>query len=185
MTEPIARDDAVGIAIRPMRDEDADYRAMARWLTDERVLEWIYGRDDPWPLKRLVPKYRPRVLGADPVRPCIIEQRGAAVGYIQYYPVTDAAGFELEDATGTWALDMWIGEPELWSTGVGSAALGLVAGYLFEREGAERCLIDPRVENPRAVRAYEKAGFAKVKVLPEHEWFEGAKRDNWLMERRR
>jgi hypothetical protein len=32
-----------------MRDEHGDYQAMARWLTDERVLEWIYGRDDLWP----------------------------------------------------------------------------------------------------------------------------------------
>jgi aminoglycoside 6'-N-acetyltransferase len=185
MTEPIARDDATGFAIRPMRDEEADYRAMARWLTDERVLEWIYGRDDPWPYERLVPKYRPRVLGEDPVRPCIIEQHGRRVGYIQYYPVADPAEYQLDDATGTWALDMWIGEPEIWSAGLGSRALSLVAGYLFEHEHAERCLIDPRVENPRAVRAYEKAGFVKVKVLREHEWFEGAKRDNLLMELRR
>ena len=48
--------------------------------------------------------------------------------------------------------------------------------------GAIRVITDPIVENLRAVRCYEKAGFRKVRVLPAHEALDGVKRDSWLME---
>ena len=41
---------------------------------------------------------------------------------------------------------------------------------------------DPVVENTRAVRCYEKAGFTKVRILPGHEQLDGQPRDSWLME---
>ena len=45
-------------------------------------------------------------------------------------------------------------------------------------------MTDPVVDNVRAVRAYEKAGFVKVRVLPDHETLDGEPRDSWLMEKR-
>ena len=174
-----------GVGLRWMRDEPGEYGQLSRWMTDERVLEWVYGRDDPYPVDRVRTKFGPRVRGQDGVRPCFMLLTGRPVGYLQYYPVTEPEDYELENAGGTWGLDLWIGEPELWSQGIGTATLRLVLGYLFEHEGAANVVIDPRVENVRAVRCYEKAGFAKVKVLMEHEMHEGAKRDSWLMEVRR
>ena len=44
-----------------------------------------------------------------------------------------------------------------------------------------RRVIDPHVDNPRAIRAYEKAGFRKQRVLKEHEFHEGRWHDAWLM----
>lgn len=43
-------------------------------------------------------------------------------------------------------------------------------------------ILNPHQNNPRAVRAYEKAGFKILKALPEHELHEGKKQDCWLME---
>ncbi len=167
--------------VRYLRDEEADYRLLSRWLTDERVLEWIYGRDDPWPYDRVVAKYRPRVLGEDPVRPCWITVDGEPVGYLQFYPVANAAEYGLDKETGHWGIDIWIGEPDLWSQGLGTRALRALLGHLFAYEGAVAAVIDPRVENLRAVHCYEKAGFRRVKVLHGHELHEGAWRDSWLM----
>ena len=169
------------LALRYMRDEEAEYRLLSRWLTDERVLEWIYGRDNPWPYDRVLAKYRPRVLGEHPVRSCFIVLEGEPLGYIQFFPVADAASYGLEDAAGYWGVDMWIGEPDIWSQGLGTRALRALLGHLFAVEGAVVAVIDPRVENPRAVRCYEKAGFRCVKVLPGHELHEGSWRDSWLM----
>lgn len=174
----------LGVGLRPMRDDQADYGQLAQWLTDERVLEWYEGRDQPYPLERVIAKFSPRVLMEEAVIPCFILLDGRAVGYLQLYPVSEAADYELESAEDTWAFDLFVGEPELWSTGVGSAALRLAVFYVFEERGARRAVIDPRVDNPRAIRAYEKLGFAKVKVLVGHEEHEGARRDCWLMELR-
>ena len=174
----------LGVGLRRMQDDEGDYRQLSQWLTDERVLEWYEGRDQPYPLERVIAKFSPRVLRREAVMPCFILLAGRPVGYLQYYPVTDAAGYELESAEDTWAFDLFVGEPELWSAGVGSTALRLAVRYVFEEHGAKHCVIDPRVDNPRAIRAYEKLGFTKVKVLVGHEEHEGAMRDCWLMELR-
>ncbi len=170
------------LLVRRLRDDPHDYRLMARWLTDERVIQFYHGRDNPYPYQRVVQKYGPRARGEDPesVVACIIELAGRAIGYIQYCPAV-AEAYELEDAADTYAIDMFIGEPELWGTGVGSAALSALVYYIFEELGARRVVIDPHVDNQRAVRAYQKCGFRKVKLLPAHELHEGVWRDCWLM----
>ncbi|MDZ7728589.1 MAG: GNAT family N-acetyltransferase [Dehalococcoidia bacterium] len=169
------------VAVRPLRDEPADYALMARWLRDPRVLRWYEGRDRAFAYGDVVAKFAPRVLSAEGVRPCIIEVDGAPAGYLQYYPVEDPSDYGLEDATGAWAFDLFLGEPRLWGSGAGTAALCAMVTHVFQVEGAAFAVIDPRVANPRAVRSYEKAGFRRVRVLPGHEWHEGAHRDCWLM----
>lgn len=176
--ESFARDGDV--AIRRMRDDPHDYRLMAAWLTDERVLEYYEGRDQPFPYEHVVEKYGPRIREG-PIVPCILYYRDQEIGYLQYYLVASAQDYELEDASDTYGIDVFIGEPEYWERGIGSRALAALVRYLLEQLGARRVVIDPDVANRRAVRAYEKAGFRKVKVLKEHEWHEGAKRDCWLM----
>ena len=48
---------------------------------------------------------------------------------------------------------------------------------------ARRVILDPHQNNPRAVRAYQKAGFRIIKPLPAHELHEGVMEDCWLMEK--
>ncbi|WP_376711556.1 GNAT family N-acetyltransferase [Alicyclobacillus acidiphilus] len=47
---------------------------------------------------------------------------------------------------------------------------------------ADRVVMDPRVENTRAIHVYEKCGFRQVKLLPQRELHEGKRHDCWLME---
>ena len=185
MTAIEARGDARpgAIAIRGLRAAPDDYGHLARWLSDPRVLAFYGGRDRALDLEGVERKYAPRIRGEEPVEPCLIELDGQPIGYLQYYRVQDPREYELDDAEGVWGMDLFIGEPELWSRGYGSAAVDAVARRLVEGEGAARVVIDPHVANPRAIRAYEKAGFRRVKVLREHEWHEGRRRDCWLMVR--
>ena len=170
------------LRIRPMRDDPADYGLMSRWLSDERVLEWVYGRDQRFSHERAAEKWGPRARGEDAVRACIIMDQERAVGYMQYYPIAESpADYGLDDADGVFGVDMFIGEPELWDGGLGSGALRMLVAYLHSKAGARSIVIDPRVTNARAIRAYEKAGFRKVKMLHRHEFHEGAWQDNWLM----
>lgn len=170
------------ITIRKMEDSDNDYQLMAKWLSDGRVLKFIYGRKKPQSLSQVKKKYRPRILGKENVVPCIFSFQDREIGYIQFYSAK-ASEYELSDATGVWALDIWIGEPEYWERGFGPEVLMLVSNYLFKEKTAKKLIIDPHVDNPRAIRAYEKAGYKKVKILKKHELFNGTKVDSWLMEK--
>ena len=171
------------ISIRRVLDDEQDYLLMSRWLTDERVLEWYEGRDNPHDLAKVREKYGLRARGEDRVVPCLILRQGSPIGYIQYLALNEEEGTitGLDDSEGAYGIDMFIGEVSLWSQGIGTTALTALVRYLFEVLGALRLTIDPIVTNHRAIRCYEKSGFKKVKVLPNHEPHEGQRRDSWLM----
>jgi aminoglycoside 6'-N-acetyltransferase len=59
---------------------------------------------------------------------------------------------------GSRAIDAFIGEPDMIGQGHGSGFLRLLAERLKD-EGAPVVAIDPDVDNLRARRAYERAGF--------------------------
>lgn len=52
-----------------------------------------------------------------------------------------------------------VGEPELFGTGIGTAATRLVVRYGFDRVNLEMIYLGVNAENTAAVRAYENAGF--------------------------
>jgi aminoglycoside 6'-N-acetyltransferase len=175
------------ITLRPMRDDLDDYARMAHWMTDERVLAFYGGRDRPRPLEVVMTKYRPRICGESPVVACFILCDGEPIGYVQYYRLCDQLNDVARETYGAWVtetsygFDIFIGEPAVWGQGLGTLAVAALVDYLFHTRGATCVTVDPRVDNPRAVRCYEKAGLRKVKLLPNHEHHEGADHDGWLM----
>ena len=171
------------VALRRMRDQQEDYRSMATWLSDERVLEYYDGRDNAHTIGDVMEKYGPRAKGKDIVVPCIIALDGESIGYLQYYPLDQhtLVEYNLESNGLAYGVDLFIGEPDLWSKGIGTAALNEAVKYLFDALGAITVTIDPRTSNHRAIRSYEKCGFRKFKILPDHEYHEGEHQDCWLM----
>lgn len=168
-----------------MEDREADYQLLLKWLTDKDLLQFIYGPSVKFTLARIKKKYRHRVLGIDKdgVLACIFAYKGKNIGYMQYYPAGKPEDYELDSTKDVWGVDMWIGEKRYWGKGIGSKVLQLLSDFLIEERGAIKIVIDPHLDNPRAIRAYEKAGFKKVKVLKKHEWYDGKKVDAWLMEK--
>ena len=172
------------LSIRRMRDDLLDYAAMARWLTDPRVLAFYEGRDNPYPLERVREEYGPLVRGEEEdAIPCLLQHNDTPIGYIQYYPVDEASrrAYEVPVVGAVYGIDLFIGEPDLWDQGLGTQAVSAMLGYLFDELAAAAVVIDPQVSNARAIQCYEKSGFRKMKVLPQHEFHEGRHVDTWLM----
>jgi aminoglycoside 6'-N-acetyltransferase len=175
VTDEIVRDGDIVVRLAGK----ADAPVLRDWLSDERVAARYGGRD-----RSAVEA--DRITGTfadDEVTRCIVDLSGRPVGYVQFYPVQEAAEYGLDHVRGVWGMDQFIGVPELWGQGIGSRFVRAVAGSLM-RNGASSVVTDPAVANGRAVRAYEKAGFVKVKLLPGHEMHEGERLDCWLMEYR-
>jgi aminoglycoside 6'-N-acetyltransferase len=168
------------LVIRRMEDSPDDYALLARWLTDERVLFYYEGRDNPFSIERVREKYAPRVLVKEGIVPCILVYENHPIGYLQFYPA-DIVEYAFDGRGKIFALDLFIGEPQFWNKGLGTRFLTLILRYLFEQQGADWTILDPHVDNQRAIRAYEKAGFRKLKLLRQHELHEGKRVDCWLM----
>ncbi|MBI2885934.1 MAG: GNAT family N-acetyltransferase [Chloroflexi bacterium] len=169
-----------GLLVRLLAEGDLPF--LARWLSDPRVLEFYEGRDRPHTLESVRDKYMPRQ--GDPITACLVERYGRPLGYIQYYVPTAQQQEEYGYSSGqrVFGIDLYIGEPEWWNQGIGTALVRAMAEHLAATRGAQVVVLDPRTENGRAIRCYEKAGFRRVKLLPRHELHEGALRDCWLME---
>lgn len=122
----------------------------------------------------------------DPVIPCLIDYHNIPIGYIQYFslndlPESDRQMYHLKKTDNVYGIDLFIGESNYWNQGIGTKLLSAAVNYIFEILQAQKIVIDPHVNNTRAIRCYEKCGFVKVQLLSAHELHEGKYSDSWLM----
>jgi aminoglycoside 6'-N-acetyltransferase len=107
----------------------------------------------------------------DDTEPFIFTLDGRLAGYIQAYPVPPDAEFgSWRAGVGqTWGIDLFIGEPGLIGKGHGGSIIQAFMGLLRDRcPELRRVLIDPEVQNARAIHVYDKAGFSPLARI-EHE----------------
>ena len=169
------------VSFRLMNEDDLIL--MCKWLTDNRVLEFYEGRDKKYTQKEIWEHYTEQ--WTDEIYRVIIECDTIPIGYAQIYRVQGEIFNEYnyhDTDKKIYAMDQFIGEPEYWNKGIGTEYCRLACQYLRTEMCADRVILDPRKNNPRAIRAYQKAGFEIIKELPEHELHEGKKEDCVLME---
>lgn len=90
----------------------------------------------------------------------VIEMAGQTVGQVNYN--------DIERDRNWTELDIWMFAEKHCGHGYGTAALCALCDYLSSHFNVVGFYIKPSASNPRAIRAYEKAGFVKS-ILPEEE----------------
>lgn len=173
------------LSVRPLQDRAVDYSTLFTWLQNPRVLEFYGGRDQTYTLAAVQEQYAPQTMVKAGKTPCLIEFLQRPVGYLQFSTLKPAEYLELgySQAETIYGLDLFIGETALWGCGLGRRAICCTLPHLFIDLGADRVILDPHVDNLRAMHSYTAAGFRKVKLLPKHERHEGRFVDCWLMEK--
>lgn len=168
------------LQVRLLQEEDAGL--LVKWLSDPEVLAFYEGRDRPHDLPMVLDSF---YTDEDDETRCIIEYDGQAIGYIQFYLITEEERVEYgyEDfIEGIYGMDQFIGEVRFWNQGIGTLLVKSMIDYLLQERNAGKIVMDPQAGNGRALRVYEKCGFRKKKLLPERELHEGIWRDCWLIE---
>jgi aminoglycoside 6'-N-acetyltransferase len=121
----------------------------------------------PYP-DAVIADYRDAIQGKDPTYRYLADIDGRPAGMFQHYRIADdpeyAAALALgEDAVG---VDLFIGEIELIGRGHGPAMLlQFLREVAFPFHGIDVCVIGPSVKNLAAIRAYEKAGFQRLREV--------------------
>jgi len=140
---------------RPMSADDLPL--VKDWLARPHVVEWWGDPDEQFGL-----------VSGDMNEPAmdqyIVSLNGAPLGYLQCYRLTDwNTGFGSQPE-GTRGIDQMIGVAEMVGQGHGS---GFIRAFIERLLGnsTPRVVVDPDPENARAIRAYEKAGFVKDKLV--------------------
>ena len=141
---------------RPMSAPDLPL--VRNWLARPHVTEWWGDPEEQFGLVRAdlnEPAMSQFVVTAD-MRP---------FAYLQSYDshVWPEGGLGRQPP-GTRGVDQFIGEAEMVDRGHGSAFIRAFIGELLA-QGTPRVVTDPDPANIRAVRAYEKAGFLKDRLV--------------------
>jgi aminoglycoside 6'-N-acetyltransferase len=93
----------------------------------------------------------------------IAEEAGRAVGFLQIMtPALDPFDYWGSRDPGLRAVDIWIGEADALGRGLGTRMMRAALARLFADPGAATVLLDPRADNIRAHRFYERLGFRFV-----------------------
>jgi aminoglycoside 6'-N-acetyltransferase len=136
---------------RPMSADDLPL--VRDWLRVPHVKEWWHDADDF--------EFVSGDLGHHDMAQFIVTMDERPFGYLQCYRIGDwHAGFGPQP-DGTRGIDQFIAESGMVGRGHGSAFIRQFIEGLLDR-GTPRIVIDPSPTNPRAIRAYEKAGFRRV-----------------------
>jgi aminoglycoside 6'-N-acetyltransferase len=140
---------------RPMTADDLPM--VKQWLSLPHVMQWWGKPDEQFGL-----------VSGDLNEPAmdqfIVVSGGRAFAYLQCYRLTDwNTGFGIQPS-GTRGIDQLIGEPDMVNRGHGSALMRKFVDDLMA-SGTPRVVTDPDPKNLRAVRAYEKAGFRKDRMV--------------------
>jgi len=100
----------------------------------------------------------------------VIEVNGQAVGQVNYN--------EIDRDKNRTELDIWMFAERLCNHGYGTEALRLLCDYLRSQFNVEGFVIKPSAGNPRAIRAYEKAGFTSSALSAEQALAEYGEKDS-------
>jgi aminoglycoside 6'-N-acetyltransferase len=141
---------------RPL--EARDLPIIGRWLANPHVAQW-WG--DPAEQFALLCGD----LGYPAMDQFVVATDGAPFAYLQCYdPAAWPDNGFGPQPHGTRGIDQFIGEPDMIDRGHGSALIrSFIAGLL--QGGTRRVITDPIPTNVRAIRAYEKAGLQRDRLV--------------------
>jgi aminoglycoside 6'-N-acetyltransferase len=141
---------------RPM--SAADLPMVRRWLETPHVAQWWHDPDTQFALVS-------EDLDHPAMDQFVVTADDRPFAYLQCYDPTAWSDNGLgTHPLGTRGIDQFIGESDMIDRGHGSA---LIRGFVdcLLKTGTPRVVTDPDPENIRAVRAYEKAGFQKARLV--------------------
>lgn len=144
---------------RPLTEEDLPL--LREWLNWPHLQEWW--REGEVSLDGLREKYLPRIAGADAARPFVALLDGEPAGYIQVYDAS--AGPEWwphRPGPGVVGIDQFLADGDRLGRGLGTAMVSAFVARLLEDPAVTEVRVDPRPDNPRAIRCYRKVGFRAV-----------------------
>jgi aminoglycoside 6'-N-acetyltransferase len=147
---------ALQYQFRPM--SAADLSMVRRWLETPHVAQWWHDPDEQFALVS-------EDLDHPAMDQFVVTADDRPFAYLQCYDPTAWPDNGLgTHPLGARGIDQFIGELDMVDRGHGSALIRSFADGLL-KTGTPRVVTDPDPENVRAVRAYEKAGFQKARLV--------------------
>jgi len=141
--------------------EREDIARCVRWLNDAEVIENLLMN---YPLSHMAEeKWFERQLEIPPTSGQVLAIE-TMVGD-EWVHIGNCGLHEVEPVNNAAEFGIMIGEKEFWNKGLGREATKLILKHGFENLNLNRIYLYVFETNPRAIKAYEAAGFVKEGVL--------------------
>lgn len=145
--------------------KESDLPVLKDWLNKPHLQKWW--RAGKITMKMVRKKYLPRIHNEDSAKPYLAYLGKDPIGYIQYYSVSETESNWWPDnpGPGVLGIDLFLADSEQLNRGFGTLMVTQFVDLLFAKPGIREIRIDPRPDNLRAIRCYEKAGFRKIGLI--------------------
>jgi ribosomal protein S18 acetylase RimI-like enzyme len=143
-----------------------DLQQVFLWLSRPHVAKGY--APAPSSFAEVVAKYAPRTGGDNVVRAFIVKVDGRDAGYIQAYDVASFPDYAqlVEAGPGTVSIDLFLGDAWMLYRGLGPRVIDrFVNEVVFADAHSSACIAGPSEGNAVSIRAFEKAGFRRWKVV--------------------
>lgn len=131
-------------------DNDANYELMYKWCSKKCIYEWFEQR--VLSIDEIKIKYKGKLLDKKQDL-FFISYDGVKIGFVQIY----------ESDKNIYEYDIFIGEEEYLSRGIGTIAVKYINKYIYDNYLADSIILRPFKRNIRAIKCYEKSGFNKTR----------------------
>lgn len=142
---------------------ETDLPLLYEWLQREHVQFWWRERES---YDAVVRRYLPAIEGSDPTDLYFVLVDDRPAGFIQTYLVSDYSEYQalVDVGEGVAGVDLFLADPERTGKGLGSKVIAqFVHDVVFVPTATHACVADPDAENQASLRAFEKAGFTRVR----------------------
>lgn len=137
------------------------FKLLFQWLQSTHVRAW-WDSENNW---EEFEKRHSDMITHPLVFPHIVYKDKIPIGYINYWFVEEDPDFKPYFHSDTVGTNQFIGIPELIEKGIGSEFIRQFTDELLSKPNIGMVITDPDPKNINAIRAYEKAGFKKTKIM--------------------
>lgn len=137
-------------------DKKGNYKLMYEWCSNKYIYEWFEQRKLSY--DEIEDKYKNKLFGENQDL-FFIEYNNIKIGFVQIYKYDDDKKGKLTKYDNIYEYDIFIGEKDYLSKGIGSISIKYINNYIYNKYMADCIVLRPFKRNNRAIRCYQKNGF--------------------------
>lgn len=138
-----------------------DYKQIHKWCSNQFVYEWFEQR--VLSLDEIMNKYKNK-LNDGKQDLFIIRCNNKDIGLFQIYKFEHDINIkELAPFKNIYEYDLFIGEKEYLSKGIGSKVVKMINERIYNHYLADAIILRPFTRNIRAIKCYEKCNYKRIK----------------------
>lgn len=144
------------ITLVKFSDHEDNYKLMHKWCSQKFIYEWFEQKKLSY--DEIVNKYKTKLITRKQEL-FFVSYNEKNIGFVQIYKYEDNKLDKLNKYNNIYEYDIFIGEEEYLSKGIGTEIVNYINKYIYNKYLADCIILRPFKRNIRAIKCYEKNRF--------------------------